>query len=312
MENTDEEKGKNVGTRPYAGRMAMHNDPKRRQEKYKREREREMNTESAAAFKSQGRLSALQGGETPDGAGTSIFDPVLCEIAYRWFSPPGGFVLDPFAGGSVRGVVAQKLGRKYTGIELRPEQVKANREQAAVICAGDEPKWICGDSDVEVPLLLENYDFVFSCPPYGDLEQYSEAPDDISNMQYPEFHTAYRRIIASSVAKLKNDRFACFVVGDFRDKAGFYRNFVSHTIEAFEVVGAKLYNEAILVTALGSLPIRAARPFNASRKLGKTHQNVLIFCKGDPVVATQCVGAVDVTEALSLRTPEALAEEPNF
>lgn len=35
--------------------------------------------------------------------GTSIFDPVICEIAYRWFCPPGGTVLDPFAGGSVRG-----------------------------------------------------------------------------------------------------------------------------------------------------------------------------------------------------------------
>src|SRR5690606_1049376 len=37
--------------------------------------------------------------------GTSIFDPVLAEIAVRWFCPPGGTVLDPFAGGSVRGIV---------------------------------------------------------------------------------------------------------------------------------------------------------------------------------------------------------------
>ena len=51
--------------------------------------------------------------------GTSIFDPVLCEIAYRWFSPVGGLILDPFAGGSVRGIVASKLGRQYIGHELR-------------------------------------------------------------------------------------------------------------------------------------------------------------------------------------------------
>jgi len=43
-----------------------------------------------------------------------------------------------------------------------------------------------------------------------------------------------------------------------------------------------LYNEAILVTALGSLPIRAGRQFQTGRKLGKTHQNVLVFYKGDP------------------------------
>jgi hypothetical protein len=54
--------------------------------------------------------------------GTSIFDPVLCELAYRWFCPPGGLVLDPFAGGSVRGIVAAKLGRQYVGYDLRPEK----------------------------------------------------------------------------------------------------------------------------------------------------------------------------------------------
>ena len=52
---------------------------------------------------------------------TSIFDPVLCEIAYRWFSPEHGTVLDPFAGGSVRGIVASKLKRQYIGHELRQE-----------------------------------------------------------------------------------------------------------------------------------------------------------------------------------------------
>ena len=44
----------------------------------------------------------------------------------------------------------------------------------------------------------------------------------------------------------------------------------------------KLYNEAILVTAVGSLPVRAGRQFSAYRKLGKTHQNVLVFYKGNP------------------------------
>src|SRR5882724_9329726 len=64
--------------------------------------------------------------ETPEVSGTSIFDPVLCELAYRWFCPPEAQVLDPFAGGSVRGVVASLLGYLYTGVELRGEQVAAN------------------------------------------------------------------------------------------------------------------------------------------------------------------------------------------
>jgi 16S rRNA G966 N2-methylase RsmD len=227
-------------------------------------------------------------------SGTSIFDPVLCELAYRWFCAPGGKILDPFAGGSVRGIVAAKLGRDYTGIDLRAEQVEANRAQAAVVTPDNPPTWIVGDSRESKTLAAGEYDFIFSCPPYGDLEVYSDDPNDLSAMDHAAFIGAYFWIIRAAVEMLKHDRFACFVVGDYRDKAGFYRNFVSYTIECFEKAGAKLYNEAILVTSLGSLPIRVGKQFESSRKLGKTHQNVLVFCKGDPKKATAAVGPVEV------------------
>ncbi len=97
-----------------------------------------------------------------------------------------------------------------------------------------------------------------------------------------------------SCDRLKNDRFACFVVGEVRDKKGNYINFVGDTVKAFLDAGLQYYNEAILVTAVGSLPIRAGKQFSASRKLGKTHQNVLVFVKGDGKKATQACGDVDV------------------
>lgn len=53
--------------------------------------------------------------------GTSVFDPCVCEMDYTWYTAPGDEILDPFAGGSVRGIVAHQLGRTYTGIELRQE-----------------------------------------------------------------------------------------------------------------------------------------------------------------------------------------------
>jgi hypothetical protein len=218
-------------------------------------------------------------------------------LAYRWFCPPGGMVLDPFAGGSVRGIVATQLGRGYTGIDLRPEQVAANEAQAAAICGDIRPRWIVGDS-VGIATLAGDVsaDFVFSCPPYADLEVYSDDPRDLSTMDYAGFVAAYRTIIGGACALLKEDRFACFVVGDVRDKRGFYRNFPGHTIEAFEAAGLRLYNDAILVTAAGSLPIRAGKQFTATRKLGNTHQRVLVFCKGDPRKTTQAVGEVEFGE----------------
>lgn len=48
---------------------------------------------------------------------TSIFDPVICELMCSWFSPERGQIVDPFAGGSVRGIVASLLGFKYWGCD---------------------------------------------------------------------------------------------------------------------------------------------------------------------------------------------------
>jgi DNA methylase len=62
------------------------------------------------------------------GAGpqTSVFDPVLSQVVYEKLTQPGDLILDPFAGGSVRGIVAAVLGRNYTGIDVRPDQITAN------------------------------------------------------------------------------------------------------------------------------------------------------------------------------------------
>ena len=230
-------------------------------------------------------------GDEETASGTSIFDPVLTELAYRWFCPPGGVILDPFAGGSVRGIVAAVLGYQYTGVELRPEQVAANRAQAAAICPDAPPVWLTGDSAAVLPGCGVAADFAFSCPPYGDLEIYSDFAEDLSAMPHAAFLESYREIIALTCAQLKPDRFAAFVVGDFRCKKGFYRNFVGETVAAFEAAGARYYNEAILVTAVGSLPIRVGKQFAAGRKLGKTHQNMLVFCNGDPKKAVAAFSA---------------------
>ena len=229
-------------------------------------------------------------GTKRDTADTSVFDPLLCELAYRWFSPAGGQVVDPFAGGSVRGIVAGILGRKYWGGELRPEQIAANETQAEDIAPSVRPVWVCGDSMETLPTAPEA-DFVFSCPPYGDLEKYSDDPRDLSAMDWHAFVAAYKRIILRAVGRMKPDTFACFVVGDFRDGRGFYRNFVSTTIEAFEECGARLYNEAILATMVGTAAMRVTKQFQSGRKLAKTHQNVLVFCKGDwRAAAAKCNG----------------------
>lgn len=223
--------------------------------------------------------------------GTSIFDPVLTELLVRWFCPAGGRVLDPFAGGSVRGLVSARLGMSYTGVDLRSEQVQANFEQAQRYGMTEgSAQWLVGDSRM-LPSIIgkqKPFDFMLSCPPYFDLEEYSDMPEDLSRAgDYQAFLKAYEEIIGHACSTLADDSFACWVIGDVRDKNGWFCGLVGDTVKAFERAGMRLYNDAILLTQAGSLPMRARKSFEKSRKLGKTHQYVLVFAKGNAAAVSK-------------------------
>jgi DNA modification methylase len=144
----------------------------------------------------------------------SVFDPALCEVLYNWFCQKNGTILDPFSGGSVRGIVANYLGYKYTGIDIRQEQIESNREQALTILdVNNQPNYYIGDSnEVLNDIWNTQFDMVFSCPPYADLEVYSNLDGDISNMSYDKFIIAYKSIIKKSCDKLKNGGFAVLLL----------------------------------------------------------------------------------------------------
>ena len=223
-------------------------------------------------------ISNKQGYDNKDNY-VSIFDPALCEVIYHWFCPQGGKILDPFAGGSVRGIVANYLGYKYTGIDIRQEQIDSNREQGInILPINNQPNWYVADTNEFLDDFRDTFDFVFSCPPYADLEVYSNLKGDISNMNYNDFLNAYESIIFKSCNLLKIGGYACFVVGEVRDKYGNYIGFVPDTINAFKKCGMKYYNEAILLNPIASASMRANGNMK-SQKLVKVHQNILIFKK---------------------------------
>jgi hypothetical protein len=241
-------------------------------------------------------------------AGTSVFDPVLCELAYRWFCPAGGTVLDPFAGGSVRGLVAAILGRQYLGNDLRADQVAENREQAeALLDKGTidrVPVWLAGDSaDWVYTLDADSADLIFTCPPYYDLETYSDDPADLSTLDYEAFDAKYAAIIRGAAAALRPDRFAVIVVGDARDSRGALHDLRGSTVRAAAAAGLAYSSGAVLINMVGSAAMRAARQFTATRTLTRLHQDVLIFTKGDRGRAAKACGDVEVY------VPEALEDD---
>lgn len=72
---------------------------------------------------------AQKGGQPTENAGISVFDPVLTETMVKWFCPEHGRIIDPFTGGSVRGLVSSFGGHDYVGVDLRQEQIDANNDE---------------------------------------------------------------------------------------------------------------------------------------------------------------------------------------
>ena len=226
--------------------------------------------------------------------GTSIFDPVLCETLYHWFCPPNGKVIDPFAGGSTRGMIASFMERTYVGVDVSQEQIDAdekcfkNLKNMTTLQGNalERPEWICADARDILKVAGDKgpFDFLISCPPYFDLEQYSDDERDLSNLSWEDFLTAYRQIYRDAVSLLNDDTFAVVVVGEVRNnksKNGKYVNLVSETINALTHAGTDYYNEIILVNSFTTAGLRARTIFGPTRKVVKVHQNVLVFVKGD-------------------------------
>lgn len=213
----------------------------------------------------------------------SILDPVLCEIIISWFGlGVGTKCVDPFAGDTSFGFVSGMKGCEFTGIELRSEQAKLNQERCEK--ANLKSKYINDDGQNILKHIKPNtQDLLFSCPPYFDLEIYSDLPNDASNQgSYEEFLKILENAFSGAIKTLKENRFAAIVVSNIRNtKTGCYRNFVDDVIRLFQRNGMEFYNDIILVDVVGSASQRAAHNMK-NRKVVKVHQNVLIFYKGDP------------------------------
>ena len=230
-------------------------------------------------------------------AGVSLFDPVLSEIMCKWFTPEKGCkIFDCFAGDTQKGLVFGQCGYEFTGIELRQEQVEINNR--VIESRGLPIRYICDDGqNVALHIPAESQDLLFSCPPYFDIEIYSDLENDASNQSsYEDFIKILYNAFKDAVTCLKENRFAVIVVGDVRSKNnGCYYDFCGDIKRIFKEAGMPLYNELILVETCASTALRASR-YMESRKVAKMHQNILIFYKGDTKEIKNTFSKIEFTQ----------------
>lgn len=242
-------------------------------------------------------------------SGVSVLDPFLAEIVCRWFARPGWQAFDPFAGDCVFGYVSATMGLRFTGIELRREQVDANR--AALDSAGLEGTYICDDAaNLAAHIEPASQDLLFSCPPYGDLEVYSNDPRDLSKMEHRQFLNALAGYLEAAAATLKEDRFAVIVVGECRGAGGGMIGIVPQVITAMQRAGLAYWNDLILATPIGTAAMRCRASFDRNRKVARTHQHVLVFYKGQPDNIRTVFG-VEPARAVTWKISAAWASKPH-
>jgi hypothetical protein len=197
--------------------------------------------------------------------GTSIFSPALTETLYKFFPPRN--IIDPFCGSVTRGAVAASLGIEYTGIDIRKEQIDFNKEHYPDI------NWVLSDGTRYIP--TQAYDMLFTCPPYYDLERYSDDPNDLSNQAtYEGFSAGIKRTFANITPFIGS--YVVIVISDIRDEYGFYRGMPDRFVRILDELGWGVYNRMYLYQ-VGSAFIRAERNFRRSQKVSKVQQQILVF-----------------------------------
>ncbi len=206
----------------------------------------------------------------------SIFNPSLAQMILSAYCPPQAKIYDAFGGGGTRGFIATAMGHSYTGIEIRQEEVDRIKRQQ------DELKLpfeiVCADS-TQYAIEQNSFDFSLSCPPYYDLEVYSEQAGDISNLgSYEEFLALLKLSLGVTYEGLKPGALCVWVVGNFRSKTGELRHFNGDVVQLAKQVGFKLHDELIWWGASGSAALRAGA-FTANRKSVRVHEYLLILKK---------------------------------
>lgn len=208
----------------------------------------------------------------------SVFPAPLIEwILLRYGGPRGSRILDAFAGGPPRSVVASIMGHEYLGFEIRQEQIDENvallnklKLTGAEFVLGDG-RFLEGE--------IGQFDAALTCPPYYDLEQYSDHPNDLSNMgTYEEFRAGIWFCAQAHMRVMKPGAFVCFVVGNFRDKHGELIDFRAHAVEDFRDAGFKFWQEIILSKNFGSAAKRSTNAWKG-HKLVPIHEFLLVFKK---------------------------------
>lgn len=212
----------------------------------------------------------------------SEFSPLLAHQIVEYWSNEGDLILDPFAGRGTRIMVAKRLKRKSIGLDISQEFVSHIKNKISTKSslfdfedgADEYNPTIIRTNSMEMPINSDSVDFIYTCPPYWNIEKYEKHEKQLSEIKdYDLFLEKLGLVLKESFRVLKDGKFIAIVVQDFRLWRKFYA-FGAHTTQIMEEAGFTMWDTIIreyTTNVAAKLPDAKAQKFNV-----KIHEYVLV------------------------------------
>lgn len=221
-----------------------------------------------------------QGSHFADSKNTaSVFSPTLAEQIVLAYSQPGGLILDPFAGGGTRAIIAALHGRRYVGLDIRNDEV--DRVNARLRDLGHDhlAQVIHADAtafDWTKEVGAGAAALVMTCPPYWHLERYSNDPGDLSTAPtYEGFLAGLRAAAAALAPALAPGALSAWVLGRMvHPKTKELLDLPGHTERVHRDLGHKAHDRVIVhVRAQQASRVGS---FDNTRRTIRCHEEVVV------------------------------------
>jgi DNA modification methylase len=211
----------------------------------------------------------------------SEFNPTIAENIINFWSNEDDLILDPFAG-RTRCFISSKNNRRYIGFEISKQvtdKINILIKQPKLEEVKYQPCLYNMDSFNMDTLKLPQVDLIFTCPPYWNLETYESCDGQLSDIKdYNNFLLRYKEIMKKSIELLKEDKYMCLVVGDFRKNKKYY-TFHIDNIKIMEELGLKLHDIILIQSVTFDIANKRFGMFKKHKFTSKVHEYLLVFKK---------------------------------
>lgn len=236
-------------------------------------REKAEQRRRAGMFGSITEMSGSSNRET-----VSVMSPELVDFFVRYYSQPGAVYLDPFAGHGIRMQVAALRGLDYYGGDASHEYVRFMHAvlPRLTLADGQHIEVRQGDSRHAEWVPDGIGDFLFTSPPYWDVEFYGPEAEQLgTGHSYDEFLEGLTDVFKAWHPKFKPGAYVCVNVNDLRRDS----SFIPYHADVYTVLrraGYTLVDTWIVEGLIAGLPKAFAVSFNMRRIAPKLHEYVII------------------------------------